>query len=564
MLIEAGELPSGSTLNAEICIIGGGVAGITLALEFERQGITTCVLEGGGLKPTTKSQSLYQGDNVGLPYDLQATRTRRLGGSSNCWGGWIRPFIDIDFEERDWIPNSGWPFGLEEVEPYYRRASDLVQVNHHGFDPEFWHSRLSERAHLLDHDREALDTVVSKFSPPTRFGRDYHKELTAARSAKVILNANVVQLDTCSNATTVKGVRVLSAGGSEFFVRAKHTILAAGGIENARLMLLSNSVDARGLGNQHDLVGRYFMEHPRIRLGRLIPAKGADGFRFYDARYTFHNPRLSVEGTSASAHLALSEEVQRREKLLQCRTYFRACRAAEDNAHTEQFHELFNAVRWGHYGDIKLKTFAAVVRNSPSLLTSLMYRRLKLTSQSDHFLVETVLEPAPDPESRVTLSSQRDRLGCQRAHLDWRMGDLEKRTHLRMLEIIRDDFERSGLGRIDLEGADQGRSLPVIGCCHHMGTTRMHVDPRQGVVDSNCKVHGMHNLHIAGSSLFPTSGNDMPTLTVVALALRLADHIKAQYGVSSHTAPATEARHLQRSGDAPWEPTEQAARAMTN
>jgi choline dehydrogenase-like flavoprotein len=536
MLIDAGLLPDGSTLDTEICIVGGGVAGITLALEFERRGIATCVLEGGGLKPSTKSQSLYEGENVGLPYDLQASRTRRLGGSSNCWGGWIRPFIGIDFEERDWIPNSGWPFGLDEVEPYYRRADDLVQVNHYGFEPAFWHGQLNKRVALLELDRRALETVVSKFSPPTRFGRHYHAQLASAKNTKVILNANAVQLATCSDATTVDGVHVMSASRSAFFVRAKQTILAAGGIENARLLLLSNNVAARGLGNQHDLVGRFFMEHPRIRHGRLTPARGADAFRFYDARFTYHNPRLSVEGTSASAHLALSEEIQRCERLLQCRTYFRACRAGEDGALTEQFHELYNAVRWRHYRDIKLQTFAAVARHGPNLLTSLIYRRLKLAAKSDHFQIETVVEPTPDRESRVTLSPKRDRLGFHRAHLDWRIGDLEKRTHLRMLELVRDEFARCGLGHVDLEDADKGYPLPVIGCNHHMGTTRMHIDPRQGVVDRNCRVHGMHNLHIAGSSIFPTCGNDMPTLTIVALALRLADHIKAQYGLRSTAA----------------------------
>ena len=553
-------MPSGSTLDAEICIIGGGVAGITLALEFERQGITSCVLEGGGLKPSTKSQSLYEGDNVGLPYDLQATRTRRLGGSSNCWGGWIRPFIGIDFEERDWVPNSGWPFGLAEVEPYYRRASDLVQVNHHSFEPEFWHDRLNKQVGLLDIDREAIETIVSKFSPPTRFGRHYQAQLAAAKSTRVILNANAVQLSTCGNATTVNGVHVLSASRSAFFVRAKHTILAAGGIENARLMLLSNSVDSRGLGNHHDLVGRYFMEHPRIRHGRLTPARGADGFRFYDARFTYHNPRLSVEGTSASAHLALSDQIQRRERLLQCRTYFRACRSGEDSVLTEQFHELYNAVRWRHYRDIKLQTFAAVARHSPNLMTSLLYRRLKLAAKSDHFQIETVVEPAPDRESRITLSPQRDRLGFHRAHLDWRIGDLEKRTHLRMLNLMKDEFARSGLGHVDLEDAEDGRTLPVIGCNHHMGTTRMHIDPRQGVVDRNCKVHGMHNLHIAGSSIFPTCGNDMPTLTIVALALRLADHIKSQYGFAGSTR---EDRDLKVPDLAPWERVEPVAAELT-
>ncbi|MEK1852022.1 MAG: FAD-dependent oxidoreductase, partial [Phyllobacterium sp.] len=344
MFVDGRELPSGTILDTEICIVGGGVAGITLALEFERQGIGTCVLEGGGLNFDSTSQALYRGENVGIPYDLQASRTRQLGGSSNCWGGWIRPFIGLDFEERDWVPNSGWPFGHGEVERFYRRASNLVQVNDHSFEPQFWHEHLDkDQVRLLELNGVALETVVSKFSPPTRFGYAYQLALAAARTTRVLLNTNVTELATSDDAATVTGVHVATAAQKRFFVRAKRTILAAGGIENARLLLLSNTVDHRGLGNQHDVVGRYFMEHPRIRIGQMVPSSNAAAFRFYDARYTYHNPRLAVDGTSASAHVGLAEQVQRQEKLVQCRTYFRACRAGEDSDLTERFHELYNA-----------------------------------------------------------------------------------------------------------------------------------------------------------------------------------------------------------------------------
>jgi len=532
MFIDARKLPGGSVLDAEICIIGGGVAGITLALEFGRRGIETCVLEGGGLKFNSASQSLYRSENVGLAYDLHASRTRQLGGSSNCWGGWIRPFIDIDFEQRDWVPNSGWPFDLTEVEPFYHRANDLVKVNDHSFEPQFWREHLSvKQVQLLELNDGSLETIVSKFSPPTRFGRDYHASLEAARTTKVLLNANVTEIVTNDEATTVTGVHVATSTQKTFFVRAKRTILAAGGIENARLMLLSNKVAERGLGNRYDVVGRYFMEHPRIRQGQMVPSSNATAFRFYDARHTYHNPELAVDGTSASAHFGLAEQVQRHEKLVQCRTYFRACRAGEDSDVTERFHELYSAIRLKNYRNIKLRTFASVARGSPNLMASLIYRRLKLAAKSDYFQIESVVEPVPDRESRVTLSRQRDSLGLNRAELNWRVGNLEKRTHLRMLGLMKSQLEASGMGRVDLEEADTGLQLPIIGCNHHMGTTRMHTEPRLGVVDKNCKVHGMHNLHIAGSSVFPTCGNDMPTLTIVALTLRLADHITALCGI---------------------------------
>lgn len=526
MLIDARKLPSSTTLDAEICIVGGGVAGITLALEFERHGLTTCLLEGGMIDFNSAAQALYQGTNTGLPYDLRTSRTRQLGGSSNCWGGWIRPFIEIDFEQRDWVPNSGWPIAYADVAAFYSRASKLVQVNDRTYEPEFWQERLqAEQIRLLELRGGSLETVVSKFSPPTRFGYVYQKQLEAALSTKVLLNANVTELEVSENAATVTGVHFANPAGERFFVRAKQTILAAGGVENARLMLLSNKVEHRGLGNRYDLVGRYFMEHPRVRGGRVIPSGDAAAFRFYDTSYTYHNPRLAVEGTSGSAYIGLAEHVQRKEELVQCRTYFRACRTGEDPEVTERFREFYETLAWRLYGDIKPGKVAALALNSPSLLASLLFRKLRLASKSTYLQIESVVEPVPDPESRVTLCSQRDKFGQNLAELDWRVGELEKRTHQRMLALVKEEFEAFGLGQVELDQVSAGHEAPILWCHHHMGTTRMHTDPRLGVVDANCKVHGMHNLHIAGSSIFPTCGNDMPTLTIAALALRLADHL---------------------------------------
>jgi choline dehydrogenase-like flavoprotein len=536
MFVDARKLPSGTSFDAEICIVGGGAAGITLALEFERCGIATCVLEGGQRDFTRTSQTLYKGENAGLPYTLRTSRTRQLGGSSNCWGGWIRQFLPIDFETRDWMPNSGWPLDYTEVASFYPRANRLVQVNDHDFDPHFWYDRLDHnQVKLLRLRGGSLETMVNKFSPPTHFGYAYERQLAEARAVKVLLNANVTEIATCDAAATVTGVHFDNGARQRFFVRARQTILAAGGIENARLMLLSNRVDHRGLGNRHDVVGRYFMEHPRVRIGRMVSPRDAAGFRFYDTSYTYHNPSLAVDGTSSSAYVGLVEKVQREEKLVQCRTYFRACWSGEDRELTEDFHDVWDAVRWRLFDEVKPGMLASVARRSPRLIASLLYRRLKLAARSTYFQVESIIEPVPDRESRVTLSALRDRFGLNQARLDWRIGDLEKKTLRRMMSLVKQEFEASDIGQIDLQQADEGRLPRIYGCDHHMGTTRMHTDPRLGVVDADCKVHGMQNLYIAGSSVFPTCGNDMPTLTIVALALRLADHVVAQRGLAAPT-----------------------------
>ncbi|MGB8600452.1 MAG: FAD-dependent oxidoreductase, partial [Burkholderiales bacterium] len=273
MFIDTRQQSEGTTVETTVCIIGGGVAGITIALELEKKGIACVLLESGGHEADDATRDLYRGENVGLPYDFaDGCRSRFLGGSSNCWGGWCRPFEDIDFKQRDWVANSGWPFGQEEVAPYYARTHELLQLGPVNYDSAFWVKAVNRAdVQLLPLTKNKIEDVLIQFSPPARFGKVYHDELSKAKFSSVYLYANVVNIETDAGGQSVKRVHVKTLSGRSISVHAKQFVLAAGGIENARLLLASNKIQLNGIGNQHDVVGRYFMDHPRIYWGKITP-----------------------------------------------------------------------------------------------------------------------------------------------------------------------------------------------------------------------------------------------------------------------------------------------------
>jgi choline dehydrogenase-like flavoprotein len=239
-----------------------------------------------------------------------------------------------------------------------------------------------------------------------------------------------------------------------------------------------------------------------------------------------------VKGTRAGATIGLSEEVQRRERLLQCHTSLFGTYIGESRQAVDHCKRVYAAFK--RHEHVELGDLARMVPGIPAATAAFLTRATRMRKLVKHYTLESILEPVPDPDSRVTLSDQRDELGMRRVRLTWRVGELEKRTHKRAVELIKQQVESRGLGRLEIDGDpwDDGWGSRVQSTWHHMGTTRMHSDPKLGVVDENCKVHGIGNLYIAGSSVFSTGGFNMPTINLVALAARLADHVKALHAAS--------------------------------
>lgn len=536
MFIDTRTMEEGAVVDTTLCIIGGGVAGITLAREMEKQGIDTCLLESGGFEPDDETRDLYRGKDVGLPYSFaDGCRSRFFGGSSNCWGGWCRPLDPWDFERRDWVAHSGWPFGLEELAPYYARTHELLKLGPNNFEPAYWEDAIgrSDVRRIPFNSGKVRDTI-SQFSPPARFGKLYREELRRSRNVRVFLYANALNIDTEETGQTVTRIQVGTLSGRRISVRAKMFVLATGGIENPRLLLSSNKVQNAGLGNGNDLVGRFFMDHPRLMSGNIRFTKKWSRNKLYDIKYHYMNSAVAAHGTHIASQLALRPEVLEEEGLLNARLWFSSIFPGEGSAGAQALFRCKQALLQKEQDDWKLHKDLLTMAAHPLDTVGYGFTRLfqpRALIQGVKFQI--VAEPEPNPDSRVTLSSSRvDRLGMRRVEVDWRLTDRVRRTFDRTLALVAADMEQSGVAQVTLDPKIEGGAWPSTmekeGTWHHMGTTRMHDSPSQGVVDRNCKVHGMNNLYIAGSSVFPTVGANFPTITIAALTLRLAEHVSRQ------------------------------------
>jgi choline dehydrogenase-like flavoprotein len=573
MLIDARTLPEDTLVEHDICIVGAGAAGITLAQEFDGQPYQVCLLESGGLDFDDATQSLYTGENVGVPYfPLKESRVRYLGGSTNLWGGTSRPLDEIDFEDRPWMPYSGWPFTKAELDPYYERAQKVCGLGPYKYDFADWEDELRRLGRLnLPFQGDEIVTYIFQVMQRTnlRFGEVYRAEIERSQNIKTYLHANVVEIETNDTAQAVTRLRIASLEGNKFWVRAKIFILACGGIENPRLLLVSNKVQNTGLGNQYDLVGRFFMEHPYLRSGKVILSKP-------NALYPNQpKQKIQVHQSRLMTALALSKEVQEREQILNF-----ALRLVPIVPEWLEAYQRIRNRNWqkkgsdGHFSSF-VNDLSKVIANFDEVIArAWAKRKVKQPPFPERFFESHLIsEQAPNPDSRVTLSRELDKLGLNRVKLDWRLCPIDKYTIQRSQQIIGEELKRAGFGQLEIDLGYDDVSWQALmqrtqqrldekfapsdsdkheirlklgirlhedsywqtlrGSYHHMGTTRMSTNPRQGVVNEHSQVHGISNLYVTGSSVFPTGGLSNPTLTIVALAIRLADDIKARMRCSA-------------------------------
>jgi choline dehydrogenase-like flavoprotein len=516
MFIDARSVPARTKVTADVCIVGAGPAGIALARGLAPHSFRVVVLESGGLAPDGATQELYKGRSTGLPYDpLDACRLRYFGGTSNHWAGESRPFDDVDFETREGIPHSGWPFPKRDLLPYYRRADEVLHLISQPYDAHVWAGPHTPVLPLPT--TQVISHVVQESI--IRFRTTYQDELGQAPRVHVYLHANLVAISTSAEARTIRDVEAATLEGNRFHVAARVFVLACGGIENARLLLLPHGSRTLGLGNEHDLVGRFFMEHPETGAALWLPSHPALELRFYTRHRFAHGPaRRWIRGS-----LALPQDLMRREHLLNFRCELHQVRRRVPDEAAESLAHIAGHLSRGRIPEDFVDHLRNVLTDVDGLTDRL--RRKVFGDPPTLVYLLHVSEQAPNPDSRVTLSQDRDRLGLPRVELSWRLSEVDRRCLRRSQAIIAGALAETGLGRVRWMLGDDVGDWPGRGQYHHMGTTRMHTDPKQGVVDAQCRVHGIANLFVAGSSVFPTSSCGTPTLTIVALALRLADHL---------------------------------------
>jgi choline dehydrogenase-like flavoprotein len=489
MFLDADTLKE-TELEADICIAGGGAAGMTLALDLRASGLSVIVLESGGFRREAQTQRLSDGRMIGInTWNLRSMRVRALGGATGHWEGWCRPLMPQDFEIRDYIPHSGWPIQYDDLLPWYARACDTLEIGPFQWNAE---TRAKAMGMAVLPTGDAIDHRYYQFSPPTRFARVYGATLEKAENIRVIAHANVVDIRLDQNDRHVASFTCRTLAKAEFHVRASRYVLALGGIENARVLLAARSQQPLGVANGYDVVGRYFMEHPHY-YGAVGLVHLPDLDRRFYTRVPSDLRRANRTPVRVMGALGLAADVARREQLL-------------------NFSAAFHPVKV----DAEMALPSATVQ---ALLT-----RGNGTYEPAHLTIRA--EQSPVAESRVSLTSEVDAVGLPRAALDWRIAPEDDVRLRRALQLLGRELGAAGIARTWRPG-DASRFVwrPSPGG-HHMGTTRMGTDPATSVVDADCRTHEIENLYIAGSSVFPTGGDANPTLTIVALAHRLADRMK--------------------------------------
>jgi choline dehydrogenase-like flavoprotein len=502
MHIDSRVLDDNSIIEGDICIIGAGAAGISIALEWMNTPYKVILLESGGFEYDVKIQELNAGETSGQKYfPLQSSRLRFFGGTTGHWQGMCSPFDPIDFKKRSYVPHSGWPISREDLDPYYARANKTIQLGPYNYDLEYWKNEIPNLIPFPLDSRVIWNKMWQK--NPTRFGETYKDTIVNSKNIFLYTYATVVNIQTNKDITSTDVVHVRNHSGKKFKVKAKYYIMACGAIQNARLLLASNTQAVKGLGNVNDNVGRYFMEHFEMICSEL---------------WLFNKfPTDLYFADKIKAELAITEAAQIQYGILNGTSKLRPL---------DVYKNVKPAIETWQDTDPRK---ALQTLQKSSWLTKLLRLKSKMVEPTA-FLLDTRMEQCPNPNSRVTLGSDKDELGIPKAHLHWELTALDKYSLRKIHEIIGKEMAISGLGRVKLkeflqdennsnfhENADAG--------WHHMGTTRMSEDPKNGVVNPNCKVHGINNLFVAGSGCFVTAGAPNPTLTLIALSIRLSDHV---------------------------------------
>jgi choline dehydrogenase-like flavoprotein len=552
VLGDARKILPGATIRTEVCVIGAGAAGITAAIELDGFGRDVVLLEGGGLDQERTSQETYRGRVIGdtssnLHPPLDSVRQKRLGGTTGSWGGRCIPLDPIDFEQRDYLPGSGWPIGLADLGPYYRSANRYCEVGNDEYTSETAFPGAPK--FLLEPGQHALfrDDKVLRYSKPTDFGKAYRERLRASRRVQVLLHANTLRLDTDQRRQAVISAVVASAPGREFRVEARSFILAAGGLETTRLLLVTRKHSRTDLGGR--ALGHYYMTHLDGYVGAL---------RFLGpvppAAYSYDR---SHDGVYCRRLICLNEQTLRDEGLLNFSAVL-YMPAPDDPSHGDGLLSAFALAKEMLYrAKLGFKSrrhglkrpspppvalhLRNIVRDPfrlPSFATFWMRERLLARRKIPSFLTESKsgeyrflfsAEQSPSYANRLQLDSQPDRFGISRLLVEWNVSVSDHESIIRALSIIGSELKRLGIASVATPATPEELAASIgggfLGGTHAMGTARMSRSPKEGVVDPDGRVHGLHNAFVASSAVFPTGGFGAPTLTIVALSIRTAKKI---------------------------------------
>ncbi len=528
MIIDLHRAPLPADVTFDVCVVGAGAAGISLSLELVRQGRRVALLEGGGRGFELRSQALYAGESYGLPYSgLYNGRSRVLGGTTTQWGGQA---LEIDahvFEKRPGAASAAWPFPKSELADAYRRAARIEGLADALADGEaIW----TERGFGPADFGPDLATDFSRWCPVTDFAQLHRTRLASDPLLFLLLHANVCELLLRPDGSAVRSVRVRTFSGHDVELSARHYVLAMGGIEVCRLLLQPPRNGGIYPWQSTARVGRHFQDHITCHIatldpGALSPARYFDYFALNGLKY---QPKLKLRPTAQA----------RLETLDVGGTFVPTQSGIDDVFQAYETYRMWRTRQWRTLTGPRLFNLA---RHVPALLWH-RYPRFRLaraTSLPWRFCVQC--EQTPQSSGQIRLTNDRDRLGMLRVGVDWRTGDQELHSIRAFLRVVRESFRACGHGDVvpdpGVEDDDDALTAAFTESYHHIGGTRMATSENDGVVDPNLRIFSVENAYVCSSSVFPSAGFVNPTHTVIALAVRLAEHLHAR--LTADRAPLT-------------------------
>lgn len=554
MFVDANKKEDIETLYADICIIGSGPGGITLALELGTTGCEIVLLESGGINKALEATSSFKAEILSSNHSpLNEAVNRQFGGTSVIWGGRCVPYDPIDFEDRDYVPEARWPISYSDVEKYYSKASEYACCEPAEFSiKNLPPGTLNSIVPGLNESKEIRGSTLERWGLPTDFGKEYRTTIRKSKNIYLIFNAicSEILFDDFERA---KSVLFKNKNGKTYEIAAKIIVVAAGGVETTRLLLNSDSMHPNGVGNHSDNLGRYYMGHISGKIANIHfstpPKKTVYGFdrddngvycrrRFSFSRDFLQKNRLMNfvawldnppiynpdhrNGILSLAYLALRSSILGKRLVpAGIRNIFLKTNIEENTA--------------AHIKNI-LVDFPQVIKFCIPFFCKRFFARRKIPGfflyiKNNVYSLHYHSEHAPSKNSKITLSDERDQYGLRKVVVDFKYKAIDVDTVLRAHDYIDGILRKEGCGYLEYVSDNPESDVwsQASDGFHQIGTTRMSIDPKEGVVDENCRVHGIDNLFVASSSVFVTSSQANPTLTIIAFSIRLADYIKSNW-----------------------------------